>query len=65
MLIISAWLLYETIFGPEFTYFSTFNQTKVIIGFTIGLALGVYLGFKEMRKRHRQIDHMISALSEK
>lgn len=63
LLIFSAWLFYETISGPTFAYFSTFTQTKVIIGFTLGLALGVYFVFKELRKRHRQIDEMISALN--
>lgn len=65
LLIFAAWLFYETVFGPKFAYFSTFTQTKVIIGFTLGLALGVYFVVKEMRKRYRQIDEMIRTLSEK
>lgn len=57
-----AWLFYETVFGPRFAYFPAHTQTKIIIGFIVGFALGLYFITKEIKKRQRQIDEMIQAL---
>lgn len=64
LLIFAAWLFYETVFGNRFSHFSSFIQTKVVIGFTLGLALGLFIVVKEMKRRYQQIDGMIRTLSE-
>lgn len=50
---------------PLFSEHSTFDQMEVPVVFTAGAICGIYFGGKEMRKRIRQIDDMISALSKK
>lgn len=58
-------LFCQTLLSSVFSDHSTFDQTKVPAIFAIGALCGIYFGWKEMKKRIRQIDDMIRTLSEK
>lgn len=62
-IVLILWIGYETIWGPKLPFFPHETQTKVIIGFIVGILLGIILATWMYRKHTKAIDEMTETLN--